>query len=175
MLTGRVQGRFLQLAVQLSGARQIVDIGTFTGYSALAMAEVLPDGGKILTIEHNPDYAKIAQNFFDQSPSGFKITLYLGEALEILKTLPDAKTDIVFIDADKDEYPDYLRHALRLTRSGSIIVADNMLWKGSVLGSHEREGTRSIHEYTRMIFNDKRLSSIIIPLGDGLAVSYRIK
>ena len=101
MVTGRVEGRFLQIVAQLSGAQHIVDIGTFTGYSALAMAEVLPDDGKILTIEHNADHAKVAQDFFDRSPNGFKITLRMGEALEILKTLPNANTDLVFIDADK--------------------------------------------------------------------------
>src|SRR5271169_1852831 len=85
MLTGRVEGRFLQLVAQLSGARHIVDIGTFTGYSALAMAEVLPDNGRIVTIENNSDHARLAQNFFDRSPGGFKITLRKGDAIEILQ------------------------------------------------------------------------------------------
>ena len=120
MLTGRVEGRFLQLMVQLSGARHIVDIGTFTGYSALAMAEALPHDGEILTIEHNLHYAKIAQDFFDRSPCGFKITLRAGEGLEILKTLPDAKTDLVFIDADKQNYGGYYTESMRILRNGGL-------------------------------------------------------
>jgi hypothetical protein len=100
MLTGRVEGRFLQLITRLTQARRVVEIGTFTGYSALAMAEALPDNGRILTIEHNPEHARIARRFFAQSPAGGKITLREGEALDILESISDSATDLVLIDAD---------------------------------------------------------------------------
>ena len=132
MLTGRVEGRFLQLVVQLSGARHIVEVGTFTGYSALAMAEALPDDGEILTIEQDPHFAKIAQSFFDRSPTGHKIKLRVGEGLEILRDLPDSKTDLVFIDADKQNYSAYYGESMRILRNGGMVLADNALWYGKI-------------------------------------------
>ena len=167
MLTGRVEGRFLQLAAQLSGARQIVDIGTFTGYSALAMAEVLPDGGKILTIEHNPDHARLAQGFFDRSPSGHKITLRLGQALEILKTLPDAKTDLVFIDADKQNYIAYYRESMRILRNGGLILADNALWYGRIFDPKDDE-SRAMSDFNELVKADDRAEKLFLTIRDGI-------
>jgi caffeoyl-CoA O-methyltransferase len=167
MLTGRVEGRFLQLVTQLSGARQIVEIGTFTGYSALAMAEVLSDSGTILTIEHNPEHAKIAQNFFDRSPSGFKITLRLGEALEILKTLPDAKTDLVFIDADKRVYSAYYRESMRILRNGGLILADNALWYGRIFDPKDDE-SRAMVDFNEMVKADNRAEKLFLTIRDGI-------
>ncbi len=167
MLTGRVEGRFLQLAVQLSGAQRIVEIGTFTGYSALAMAEGLPEGGQILTIEHNPDHAKIAQEFFDRSPSGVKITLRLGEALEILKTLPEAKTDLVFIDADKQNYSAYYKEAMRILRNGGIILADNALWYGRIFDPKDNE-SRAMADFNEMVKADNRAEKLFLTIRDGI-------
>ena len=167
MLTGRVEGRFLQLVVQLSGARHIVEIGTFTGYSALAMAEVLPDDGEILTIEHNPHYAKIAQDFFDRSSSGFKITLRMGEALEILKTLPDAKTDLVFIDADKQNYSAYYRESMRILRNGGLILADNALWYGRIFDPKDDE-SRAMADFNELVKADDRAEKLFLTIRDGI-------
>lgn len=167
MLTGRVEGRFLQLAAQLSGAQHIVEIGTFTGYSALAMAEVLPDGGEILTIEHNPEHAKIARDFFDRSPSGFKITLRLGEALEILKALPDAKTDLVFIDADKRNYSAYYREAMRILRNGGLILADNALWYGRIFDPKDDE-SRAMADFNELVKADNRAEKLFLTIRDGI-------
>jgi caffeoyl-CoA O-methyltransferase len=167
MLTGRVEGRFLQLAAQLSGAQQIVEIGTFTGYSALAMAEVLPDGGKILTIEHNPDHAKLAQGFFARSPSGSKITLRLGEALEILRTLPDAKTDLVFIDADKQNYSAYYRESMRILRNGGLILADNALWYGRIFDPKDDE-SRAVSDFNELVKADDRAEKLFLTIRDGI-------
>ena len=167
MLTGRVEGRFLQLAAQLSGARYIVDIGTFTGYSALAMAEVLPDDGKILTIEQNPDHAKIAQNFFNQSPSVSKINLRIGEALEILKTLPDEKTDLVFIDADKRNYSAYYRESMRILRIGGLILADNALWYGRIFDPKDDEG-RAMADFNKLVNADSRTEKLFLTIRDGI-------
>jgi predicted O-methyltransferase YrrM len=167
MLTGRVEGRFLQLVTQLSGARQVVEIGTFTGYSALAMAEVLPDGGRLLTIEHNPAHAEIARGFFDRSPGGARITLRLGEALEILKTLPQAETDLVFIDADKENYAAYYREAMRILRDGGLILADNALWYGRVFDPRDGE-SRTMAEFNELVNADNRAEKLFLTIRDGI-------
>jgi caffeoyl-CoA O-methyltransferase len=167
MLTGRVEGRFLQIVTQLSGARQIVDIGTFTGYSALAMAEVLPEDGRVLTIEHNPDHAEIAGGFFDRSGSGFKIALHMGEALEILKTLPDAETDLVFIDADKHNYAAYYRESMRIVRDGGLILADNALWYGRVFDPKDDE-SRAVAEFNEIVNADSRAEKLFLTIRDGI-------
>jgi caffeoyl-CoA O-methyltransferase len=167
MLTGRVEGRFLQLIVQLSGAQRIVEIGTFTGYSALAMAEGMTGKGQILTIENNPDHAKIAQGFFDRSPNGFKITLRLGEALKTLKTLPDAKTDLVFIDADKQNYSSYYSEAMRILRNGGLILADNALWYGRIFDPKDDE-SRAMADFNEMVKADNRAEKLFLTIRDGI-------
>lgn len=167
MLTGRVEGRFLQLATLLAGAQHIVDIGTFTGYSALAMAEVLLDGGQILTIELNPDHARIAQSFFDRSPSSLKITLRLGDALEILKTLPDTKTDLVFIDADKRHYGAYYEESMRILRNGGLILADNALWFGRIFDPKDDE-SRAMRNFNELVKADNRAEKLFLTIRDGI-------
>jgi caffeoyl-CoA O-methyltransferase len=167
MVTGRVEGRFLQVVAQLFTAQHIVDIGTFTGYSALAMAEVLPDDGEIITIEHNTDHAKIAQDFFDRSPSGFKITLRVGEALEILKTLPDAKTDLVFIDADKQNYGAYYSESMRILRAGGLILADNALWYGRIFDPKDEE-SRAMADFNELVKEDNRAEKLFLSIRDGI-------
>jgi caffeoyl-CoA O-methyltransferase len=167
MLTGRVEGRFLQLIVQLSGAQRIVEIGTFTGYSALAMAEALPEAGQILTIEHKPDHAKIAQEFFDRSPNGFKVALRLGEALEILKTLPDAETDLVFIDADKQNYSAYYRESMRILRNGGLILADNALWYGRIFDPKDDE-SRAMADFNELVKADNHAEKLFLTIRDGI-------
>lgn len=167
MLTGRVEGRFLQLMVQLSGARQIVDIGTFTGYSALAMAEVLQDGGRILTIEHNPEHAKIAQEFFDKSRSNTKISLCQGEALEILRALPDGETDLVFIDADKQNYAKYYSEAMRILRNGGFILADNALWYGRIFDPKD-DDSRAMAAFNELVNSDSRAEKLFLTIRDGI-------
>ncbi len=167
MLTGRVEGRFLQLAAQLSRARFIVDIGTFTGYSALAMAEVLPDDGEILTIEHDPDHAGIAQNFFNRSPCIIKINLRIGEALEILKTLPDEKTDLVFIDADKQNYSAYYRESMRILRIGGLILADNALWYGRIFDPKD-DDARAMADFNELVNADSRTEKLFLTIRDGI-------
>jgi caffeoyl-CoA O-methyltransferase len=167
MLTGRVEGRFLQLMTQLSGAQQVVEIGTFTGYSALAIAEVLPEGGRLLTIEHDPGYAKIARDFFSRSPGGSRITLRLGEALAILKTLPDAKADLVFIDADKQNYPAYYRESMRILRRGGLILADNALWYGRVFDPKDEESS-AMADFNELVNADNRAEKLFLTIRDGI-------
>jgi caffeoyl-CoA O-methyltransferase len=167
MLTGRVEGSFLQLITQLSGARRVVDIGTFTGYSALAMAEVLPDDGKVLTIERDEEHAKIARGFFERSKSASKITLRLGEAIDILKTLPDAETDLVFIDADKQNYSAYYRESMRILRKGGLILADNALWYGRVLDP-EDAASRAMADFNDLVNKDNRAEKLFLTIRDGI-------
>jgi caffeoyl-CoA O-methyltransferase len=167
MLTGRVEGRFLQLMIQLSGARRIVEIGTFTGYSALAMAEALPDDGEVLSIEHNPDHAKIARGFFDRSASGFKIKLRMGEALDILKTLPEARTDIVFIDADKQNYGAYYGESMRIVRNGGLILADNALWYGRIFDPKD-DDSRAMADFNERVRADGRAEKLFLTIRDGV-------
>lgn len=167
MLTGRVEGRFLQLVTELSGAKQVVEVGTFTGYSALAMAEVLPDDGRVLTIEHNPDHAGIAKGFFDRSPVGSRIDVRIGEAVEILRTLPDAKTDLVFIDADKENYGSYYREAMRIVRKGGLILADNALWYGRVFDPRDDE-SRAMADFDATVNADSRAEKLFLTIRDGI-------
>ena len=169
MLTGRVEGRFLQFVVQLCGAQRIVDIGTFTGYSALAMAEVLPQDGKILTIDHSSQYAKIAQDFFNRSSAGHKITLRLGEALEILKTLPDAETDLIFIDADKQNYAAYYRESMRILRNGGLILVDNVLWYGRIFDPKDQE-SQAMSDFNAMVKADDRAEKLFLTIRDGIYI-----
>jgi caffeoyl-CoA O-methyltransferase len=169
MLTGRVEGRFLQFVVQLSGARLVVDIGTFTGYSALAMAEVLPEGGRVLTIEHNPAHAKIARDFFGRSLGGPRITLLVGEAIGILKTMPDAGTDLVFIDADKQNYAAYYREAMRIARTGGLILADNALWYGRIFDPLD-EDSRAMADFNELVNADDRAEKLFLTIRDGIYV-----
>ncbi len=169
MLTGRVEGRFLQLIIQLANAQQIVEIGTFTGYSALAMAEVLPENGRLLTIEHNPDYAKIARDFFSRSASGSKITLKLGEACEILKSLPDAETDLVFIDADKQNYVAYYRESMRIVRRGGLILADNALWYGRIFDPQD-DDSRAMAEFNDLVNREPQAEKLFLTIRDGIYV-----
>jgi caffeoyl-CoA O-methyltransferase len=167
MLTGRVEGRFLQLIAGLSGAKRVVEIGTFTGYSALAMAEALPDGGEVLTIENNPGHAKIAQRFFDRSPVGSRITLRVGEAAEVLKTLPDEETDLVFIDADKKNYAAYYNESMRILRKGGLVLADNVLWYGRIFTPRD-DDSRAMAEFNETVKADSRAEKLFLTVRDGI-------
>jgi caffeoyl-CoA O-methyltransferase len=167
MLTGRVQGRFLKLIVTLSGAQNIVDIGTFTGYSALAMAESLDAEGRVLTIEHNSASADIAQAFFARSPHSDKIDLRLGEAINILQSLPDKSVDLVFIDADKINYPAYFRESMRILREGGLILADNVLWYGRIFNPQD-EDSKAVAAFNEEVNGDDRAEKIFLTLRDGL-------
>ena len=167
MLTGRVEGRFLQLIVTLSGARNVIDIGTFTGYSALAMAEALAVEGRVLTIEHNSANADIAQAFFARSPHGDKINLRLGEAINILQSLPDKSVDMVFIDADKTNYPAYFRESMRILREGGLILADNVLWYGRIFNPQD-EDSKAVAAFNEEVNGDDRAEKLFLTLRDGL-------
>jgi caffeoyl-CoA O-methyltransferase len=165
---GKVEGKLLQMLVKISGAANVVEIGTFTGYSALMIAEALPAGGRLITCEANPEYADIASSYFQRSPAGGKIQLALGPALETLHRLADAAFDFVFIDADKPSYSEYYAEALRLLRAGGIIFVDNVLWRGKIFKAKiTNENARAIADFNEMVRRDPRVEKVFLNIRDG--------
>lgn len=168
MLTGHVEGALLAWLVRLSGARRVLEIGTFTGYSALAMAEALPADGELVTCDNNAARAGIAQSFFDRSPHGKKIKLRLGPALETLAALPAGTMfDFVFIDADKENYGNYYEAVLPRVSPGGLLVADNVLWSGRVL-KPETPADRAVVALNERVRADTRVECLMLPVRDGV-------
>lgn len=175
MISGHIQGRLLRMIVQMLRPQSVLEIGTFTGYSALSMAAGLDEGATIDTVEVDDELEPMAQEFFDRSEHSAKIHLHIGSALEIAPTL-GKKFDLVFIDGDKREYPAYYRMLMGddggepLVHSGSILLADNILWYGKVVEPipHNDRQTQGIVEFNRMVRDDERVESFILPLRDGL-------
>lgn len=166
MMVGPLEGAFLRLLARLTQARRILEIGMFTGYSALAWAEALPPDGRLVTCDINPKTAEIAQRYFAQSPHGHKIEIKLGPAVESLKTLK-GPFDLCFIDADKDGYSLYYDACMDLVRRGGLIVLDNMVRGGRVLDARD-EGTRVIVSLSERIQNDPRVENVLLPVRDGI-------
>jgi caffeoyl-CoA O-methyltransferase len=171
MMVGRIEGRFLKLLVQLTGARRVLEIGTFSGYSALMMAEGLPPDGRIITCEVNPKAEEIARRYFTESPHGHKIDLRMGAALNTIATLSDT-FDLVFIDADKKNYPNYYDACLPLLRPGGLIVADNVLWSGNVLAPKD-DDTRAIVAFNERVQSDPRVENVCLTIRDGMMLALK--
>ncbi len=177
MLSGHLQGRLLKMLTLMMRPKHVLEIGTFTGYSALSMAEGLADDALIDTMEVEDELEEIAQSFFDRSEHGHKIRLHIGSALELAPRL-GYTFDMVFMDGDKREYPDYYRMLMGdidgkpLLHSGSVIIADNILWSGKVVEpvAHNDRHTQAILEFNRMVLEDDRVENVIVPLRDGLNV-----
>jgi caffeoyl-CoA O-methyltransferase len=173
MLVDRAEGALLRLLVRLVRGCRVLEVGTFTGYSALCMASALPDDGELITCELDARHAEIAQGFFDRSPDGRKIALRRGPALETLRTL-DGPFDLVFLDADKENYPGYLELAVPLLRPGGLLVADNVLWSGRVVDEAEQEeATRALRRYNDLVVADPRLEPVLLTVRDGVSVCWR--
>lgn len=166
MLTGRLEGRLLKQLITISGARRVLEIGMFTGYSALSMAEGLPDDGTLITCDVDPAAKAIAERFFARSPHGRKIEIRLAPALETIATLP-GPFDFVFIDADKANYANYYRAVIGKVRTGGLIAIDNTLWHGEVLAPKEADAI-IIDSLNREIETDARVENVLIPVRDGL-------
>ena len=166
MLSGAVQGAFLKLLIAISGSKNVLEIGTFTGYSAIAMAEALPEDGHLLTCDLNDKYLAIAQKYIEKSPHGHKIDVRKGDALETLKKI-NQTFDFVFIDADKGNYPNYYELVVPLVRPGGLIVIDNVLWSGEVLNPND-EKSQAIDTLNKVITNDHRVESVLLTVRDGL-------
>lgn len=166
MLTGRVEGRLLKLLVQIHQPKLIVEVGTFTGYSALSMAEGLREDGKIITCEIDPKAEKIAQQAFDQSPYKKKIELRMGPALETIKNL-EQEIDFSFIDADKSGYPAYYEETLKKTKPGGLIILDNALLSGRVLTQPDNS-SKAVAALNEKISKDDRVENVFLTVRDGI-------
>ena len=168
MLVGRLEGGLLKLLVQLTTARHILEIGMYTGYSALSMAEALPEDGSIIACDINPETSKIAQGFFDRSEYGKKITIKLGPALDTLKALAKEQAfDIVFLDADKENYLNYYEAVLPRLRSGGLIIADNVLWSGNVIDP-KKPSDHALVEFNNKVQQDERVENVLLTVRDGV-------
>ncbi|MDH1056260.1 class I SAM-dependent methyltransferase [Aquipseudomonas alcaligenes] len=169
------QGQFMALLVQISGARKILEIGTFTGYSALCMAQAMPADGRLICCDLPGEYNAIAERYWHDAGVAERIDLRLAPALETLSALErggqSESFDLIFIDADKANYRVYLEHALVLVRQGGLILFDNVLWSGRVLEqSPESADTRAIQALNRGLLRDSRIDLSLLPLGDGLTL-----
>ncbi|MGH3073239.1 MAG: O-methyltransferase [Gaiellaceae bacterium] len=171
MLTGPIEGRFLELLVAGIGAKRVLEIGTFTGYSALSMASALPEDGHIDTLDIEPKHAEVAQRYFDRSPHGSKITLHLGPALETIAKL-DGDFDFVFIDADKENYDAYYEAVLPRLTEQALIAIDNTLWSGRVLDPPD-ETTRLIAALNEKLAADERVVAVQLTVRDGITLVRR--
>jgi len=169
------QGQFLALLVKLTGARRLLEVGTFTGYSALCMAAALPEDGSLICCDLPGDYNDTAHRYWQEAGLAGRIDLRLAPALETLAELERqgqaGQFDLIFIDADKANYPSYLEHALRLLRVGGLAVFDNTLWSGRVLEEQsESADTRAIQALNRALKDDLRVDLSLLPIGDGLTL-----
>ena len=167
MISGQLVGNFLQSAIKMIQAQYIVEVGTFTGYSALKMAEALPVNGEVHTCELMEKHARTAQSFFDRSKNGSKITIHRGPALESLEQMKSGSFDLAFIDADKSNYLEYYSRCITLIRCGGAIVLDNMLWGGDVLDPQD-EDAKALRKTGEFIQNDARVFNTLLPIRDGL-------
>jgi caffeoyl-CoA O-methyltransferase len=166
MLTGRIEGRFLKLLANLVDAKRILEIGTFSGYSALSMAEALPEDGSLFTCDVDPEAIAVAKKYFAESPHGKKITLLEGPALESIKKL-EGSFDMAFIDADKENYLNYYNAILPIIRKGGLIVVDNVLWSGRVLAPKE-DSDHAICKFHDTVINDDRVDQVLLTERDGI-------
>ncbi len=171
MLSGFYQGRLLAMLSKMIQPKRILEIGTYMGYSALCLAEGLAEGGKLITLDIQPETNAVAKEFWAKSPLNEKIEAHLGDALEIIPIL-DETFDVVFIDADKPNYKHYFDAVFPKMRIGGIILADNVLWSGKVLEAEtiDDESTKALHEFNKKVQADGRVSNILFAVRDGLMV-----
>ncbi len=172
MLSGHFQGRVLSILSKLIRPLTILEIGTYTGYSALCLCEGLQKNGMLHTIDIKEELVDFQRKYFDKSPWGKQIVQHLGEAVAIIPTL-DLKFDLVFIDADKENYIRYFEMILPRMNKGGIILSDNVLWSGKVLEPLQPNdlSTKTLLEYNQLLKNDPRVESVLLPIRDGLTVS----
>ena len=172
MITGHFQGRVLSMLSKIIQPKYILEIGTYTGYSAICMAEGMPAKGQLHTIDINEELTDLQRKYFDKSGYGHQIVQHTGDALEIIPNL-DIKFDLVFIDAEKTEYPEYYTAVLKKTGSGSIILSDNVLWSGKVVEPLDKkdQATKILLEYNQMLKDDPRVKTVLLPIRDGLTLS----
>ena len=173
MLSGHFQGRVLSMISKLINPRNILEIGTYTGYSALCLAEGMQDSGELHTIDINEELVDFQRKYFDKSGHGSQIHQHLGNALDIIPTL-NTTFDLIFIDADKENYTNYFHCIIDKLNLGGIILSDNVLWSGKVLDTtfkKEDISTPALIEYNNLLKEDSRVETVILPIRDGLTIS----
>jgi len=174
MLSGSLVGGLLQTLIKISGAVNVLEIGMFTGYSALKIAEALPRNGKLHTCELMDKHIKTATQWFKKSKNGDKITVHKGPAIKSLEKMNNFSFDMVFIDADKVNYPKYHTISLELLKKGGIGILDNMLWSGKVIDPSDKESI-ALRETAELIINNDRLSPLLLPVRDGVMIYHKMK
>ncbi len=173
MMSGLVEARLLEALIAISGARRVLEVGTFTGFGALTMASALPDDGRVVTIERNEETAAVARDHIERSEHGHKIELIVGDAREELARL-DGPFDLVYIDAWKSDYVHYYEAVLEMLSPRGIIVADNVLWSGTVVDESVQEGeTRAVRAFNEHVQADSRVHNALLTVGDGLMLAWR--
>lgn len=175
MCSGHIQGRLLKMLVRMAAPMRVLELGTFSGYSALCLAEGLPEGGSVDTVEADDELEDEIRANLASSPLGGRVTLHIGDALEVMKRWEGPVFDMIFIDADKRAYPEYYEAALPLLRDGGFIIADNTLWDGHVVeeGRHSPQ-TAGVMRFNDIVAADPRVEKSMIPLRDGLTVVRKI-
>ena len=169
------QCHFLHLIIKISNIKNVLEIGTFTGLSALSIALALPEEGKLITLDNNNETNKVALNFFKKARQDYKIQTIVKPALECFEELKNKKFDMIFIDADKMNYKNYYEQSLNFINKNGLIIIDNVLWHGEVVDVDNKDKyTLNIREFNSYVANDKRVEQIIIPLGDGMTVCRKI-
>lgn len=173
MLSGHIQGRLLSFLSRIQKPGRILEIGTYTGYSALCLAEGLGPNGKLLTIDPNEETNHFAQRFFDRSALREKIEIICGQAAKVIPTLTGL-FDLVFIDADKKNYSLYYDLVIDKVKEGGLIIADNVLWSGKVIEDQKDKDTQLIHEFNEKVQVDPRVENLLLPVRDGLMIMRRL-
>jgi caffeoyl-CoA O-methyltransferase len=166
---GKVEGKLLQMLIKISNAKRVLEVGTFTGFSALVMAEALPQDGILTTCENSAEYADIALRYFKKSPYGEKIHLILGPALHTLGEIPDSSQDFIFIDADKPSYSLYFDEAVRILHSGGIILVDNVFWRHKIFKKKiSNENAQAIAAFNEKVNREQRVEKVMLSIRDGI-------
>ena len=171
MLSGHIQGRFLSLISKIKSPLHILEIGTYTGYGTLCLAEGLATGGKIFTIDRNEELLKIQNKYFEETGNRDRIVQLTGNAIDILDNL-NQTFDLIFIDADKENYVKYFQLVSEKLNPNGLIISDNVLWSGKVVeGDNDDEETITIKKFNRILNDDKKFETVILPLRDGISIS----
>lgn len=170
MLSGRLQGQFLRFISLMLRPERVLEVGTFTGYSALCLAAGLPEHGILHTIEANDELAPLIRNYFDRSPHAGRLTLHVGDAADLIPTL-EGPFDLVLLDAGKLDYIQHYHMVLPLLQPGGILLADNVLWDGKVVQNEQDDTTRALRAFNELVHRDDRVENLLLPLRDGLMMA----
>lgn len=172
MLSGHLQGRLLVMITRMMNAKRVLEVGTFTGYSALCFAEGVTDDGEVHTIEVNDELEDLLRGHFSESEHGNKIHLYIGDATEVIPSFQEDCFDLAFLDADKEDYSNHYELILPKLRRGGVLLVDNTLWYSKVLEEVKKNdgATRAVQQFNNLLAKDERVEKVILPLRDGVTI-----